>query len=405
MWGINYTFPEGTYDNLRWFLKEPPTRVGGVPLMNENMTEKEALIALNMVPGVGSVRLNRLIGRFKNPKDAFGASCEELTAVDGIGDEIIKYIKNFDEYYSLENELKEAEEKNIKIITIYDEDYPLLLKKIFDPPPVLYCAGAFDSIPKSALNIGVVGTRAATDYGERALQKIMKEMKETKRDFIIVSGMARGIDSVAHMEALKNGFFTIAVLGFGMNMVHPLEKHYMTKNIIKNGLVISEFPLAMLPLKQNFPRRNRLISGLSDGVLIVEAGRRSGALITADCALEQGREVFAIPGSIFYEKSVGTNGLISQGAKLVQNAKDIMEEFEIFLKDDRKEDIQAELELVDLNESERKIVEAIGFEKKHIDNIAIESNMDVFKLAGIMTMLELKGVVRQLSGKNFVRTK
>jgi DNA processing protein len=369
------------------------------------MTEKEALVALNMVPGVGSVRLNRLIGRFRSPIEVFSASDDDLLSVEGIGDDIIHYIKNFGDYYSVEKEMMEAEDKGISIITIYDDDYPPLLKKIFDPPPVLYAAGNFEAIPKEALSLGIVGTRAATDYGEMALQKIIKEMKQTKKDFTIVSGMARGIDSVAHFEALKQGFFTIAVLGFGMKMLHPFTKHYMAKHIIKNGLLIYEFPLAMKPLKQNFPRRNRLISGLSDGVLVIEAGKRSGALITADCALEQGREVFALPGSIFAEKSVGTNGLIAQGAKLVQGAKDIMEEFDIYLKEEAKEPEQAELALMDLNDSERKIVESMGFEKKHIDNIAIESNIDVFKLTGIMTMLELKGVVKQLSGKNFVRTR
>ena len=365
--------------------------------------ERTAVIALNMVPGVGSVKVNRLIGNFKSAGAVFSAPYEALCEVEGIDKTIAGYITNFSKYYSVEKELLQAEKKKIKIITILDDAYPPLLKKIYDPPPVLYCYGAFDKIPENSLSIGIVGTRQATDYGERALKKILKEMKESGIKFTIVSGMARGIDTIAHIESVRLGMFTVAVMGFGLNQVYPFENHYAAKEIIKAGLLVSEFPLEALGSKQTFPRRNRIISGLSDGVLVVEAGRKSGALITSDCALEQGRQVFAIPGNIFSEKSEGTNWLISQGAKAVSKAADITEEFEIFIKSDKKIETQGVLKIFNLNPEEEKIYGLLTAEKKHIDNLAFESNISVIKLSAVLTMLELKGAVKQVSGMCFVK--
>src|ERR1035437_6741248 len=366
------------------------------------MDTRTAIIALNMVPGIGSVKLNRLIGRFGSPENVFEATAQQLSEVDGIGTEIIRYIIHFNNFYSVENELKECAEKNIRIITVFDDDYPRQLRNIFDPPSILYCAGLYDKWPANALNIGIVGTRMATDYGERALKKILSEMKQTKLCFSVVSGMARGIDTIAHMEAIRENIYTAAILGFGLNKIWPFEEHYIARHIIKAGVLISEFPLDMMPLKQNFPRRNRVISGLSDGILVVEAGERSGALITANYALEQGREVFAVPGNIFADKSVGANNLIKQGAKSVMSIYDITEEFELLAKP-KERNVQQEMNLLKLDENEKKVYDALNFEKKHIDNISIESNIEIIKLSPLLTILEMKGVVKQLAGKNFVR--
>ncbi len=366
------------------------------------MDSRTALIALNMVPGIGSVKLNRLIGAFGSPEDVFKACAEDLARVEGIGTEIIRHIINFPDIFNIDKELKECEEKSIKIITIYDDAYPVLLKKIFDPPPVLYTAGAFERWPDHSMNLGIVGTRMASDYGERALKKIIEEIRASKLRFNTVSGMARGIDVIAHMESLKCGIYTAAVLGFGLNKLYPFDKHYIAGHIIKNGCLVSEFPLNMLPLKQNFPRRNRVISGLSDAVLVVEAGERSGALITSDYALEQGRDVFAVPGSIFADKCMGTNWLIKQGAKPVTSFFDIAEEYELLGKPGHKQ-MELKLTLPDMNENERKIYDILTFEKKHIDNIAIESNIEVIKLGATLTIMEMKGAVKQLSGKNFIK--
>ncbi|MCX8094368.1 MAG: DNA-processing protein DprA [Candidatus Goldbacteria bacterium] len=364
------------------------------------MEERHALIALNMIDGLGSVKINRLIGRFKKAVDIFKADFNELSDIDGIGDTIATYIKKFD-FQKVINEIKECKEKNIEIITIYDEKYPALLKEIYDPPPVLYKYGK--DIPCKKYYLGIVGTRTPSDYSELVIKKLIKEMAENAELFCIVSGMARGVDVIAHYESIKAGIFNIAVLGFGFNILYPFENHYIAKEIIKNGCILSEFPLAMIGLKQNFPRRNRIISGLSNGVLIVEAGEKSGALITADCALEQGRDVFAIPGNIFSDKSVGTNNLIKQGAKLVTSINDILEEY------DNKDKIKlkhTEQEILNgiFSEEETKILNILSkFEKKHIDNILIESNININKLLEILFKLELKGIIKQHVGKFFTK--
>lgn len=367
------------------------------------MDEREALIALNMVMGVGSVKSNRLIGRFLSAENVFKADYQDLMYTDGIGTEIANAIKKFD-FRLLDKELAEIKEKNIEIILITSEKYPALLKEIYDPPPVLYKYG--QNIPEADLSIGIVGTRMSSDYGEEIVQKFIKEMKQSGMRFNIISGMARGIDSVAHYEASQAGIFNAAILGFGLNVVWPPENHYVAKEIIKNGCLLSEYPLNMIGLKQNFPRRNRVISGMADGCVIIEAGQRSGALITADCALEQGREVFAVPGNIFSEKSAGTNNLLKQGAKAVTCLQDILEEFtprhqvELF-----PDAVLAPKPPENMSDEEERVFAVLSAEKKHIDNIAIESNIDTVKLNVIMTMMEIKGFVKQQSGKNFVRAR
>jgi DNA processing protein len=367
------------------------------------MTDIEALIALNMVDGVGSVKSNRLIGKFGSAEAVFKASYDELKYVEGVGPEIAGAIKKFDPAL-LENELREIKEKNIEILTVNNEKYPVLLKNIYDPPPVLYKYGA--DVPACDISIGIVGTRVASDYGEMAVKKLIKEMKTSGFTFNIISGMARGIDSVAHYEAVNAGMFTAAILGFGFNVIYPFTGHYLAKEIIKTGCLLSEFPLNMIGLKQNFPRRNRVISGMSDGCVIIEAGERSGALITADCALEQGREVFAVPGNIFSDKSNGTNNLIKQGAKATTGVIDIIEEFVVKKHELLPAGIETQPDIpAALSPDEKQVYTVLSHEKKHIDNISIESNMDTVRLNGIMTMLELKGFIKQLSGKNFIRNR
>lgn len=364
------------------------------------MDEKFTLIALNMIDGLGSIKINRLIGKFKNPKEIFKSDFNELSDIDGIGDIIATNIKEFD-FSRATKEIKECKEKNIEILTIYDDKYPVLLKEIYDPPPVLYKYGK--DAPSIKYFLGIVGTRIPSDYAEKVVQKFVKEMAGKSEMFCVVSGMARGVDVIAHYESLKKNIFNIAVLGFGLNIVYPFENHYIAKEIIKNGCLLSEFPLGMKGLRQNFPRRNRIISGLSNGVVIVEAGEKSGALITADCALEQGRDVFAVPGSIFSEKSAGTNNLIKQGAKPVISLNDILEEYDNNDKVNLKEMEQKILNGIFSNE-ETKILNILSKDqKKHIDNILVESNIDINKLAEILFKLELKGIIKQYSGKFFTK--
>lgn len=295
------------------------------PEAGENlMTEVEALVSLNMVGEIGTIRLKRLLAYFGQPENILKAPQEKLTVVFGIGEKIAQKIHALKKE-NLEKEFALVKKLGLKIITQDDQVYPENLKNIYDPPMLLYVKGELK--PEDKLSMAIVGSRRASFYGLSCAEKFASDL--AGKGITIVSGMARGIDSYAHKGALKAGGRTIAVIGSGFNNIYPPENKKLAEEIAKCGAVISEFPLDMLPKKENFPRRNRIISGLSLGVLVVEAARNSGALITADFALEQGREVFALPGKVDSNTSFGTNGLIKQGAKLVSGVDDILEELQI----------------------------------------------------------------------------
>ncbi len=289
------------------------------------MTRLEALISLNMVSNIGGIRLKKLLEFFDRPQDILNAPEEKLIAISGIGRAIAARIHSFKKT-DLDNELKLVKRHNLRIITRDDADYPENLKDIIDPPIVLYVKGKLK--PQDKNSVAIVGSRLASFYGLSCAEKFSGEL--TDHGFTVVSGMARGIDTASHRGALKQRGRTIAVIGSGFNQIYPPENKELSEEISGHGAVISEFPVDTLPLPQNFPRRNRVISGLSLGVLVVEAAGNSGALITADFALEQGREVFALPGKVDSFTSSGTNGLIKQGAKLVSCVDDIIEEFNLF---------------------------------------------------------------------------
>ncbi|PIP20709.1 MAG: DNA-protecting protein DprA, partial [Candidatus Omnitrophica bacterium CG23_combo_of_CG06-09_8_20_14_all_40_11] len=288
------------------------------------MIRLEALIGLNMFCDIGSARLKKLLNYFEKPENILKAPCEKLMGVSGIGKEIARKVTSLKEK-DIDEELDLAKKYNLKIITVDDKEYPENLKQIYDPPIVLYVKGELKD--EDRLSVAIVGSRRASFYGLSCAEKFAADLSE--RNFTIISGLARGIDTSAHRGALKQGGRTIAVIGSGFRHLYPAENKELAEEISRCGAVISEFPINAKPLSQNFPRRNRVISGLSLGVLVVEAARNSGALITADCALEQGRDVFALPGKIDSGNSFGTNGLIKQGAKLVSCADDIIEEFNI----------------------------------------------------------------------------
>jgi len=344
------------------------------------MDDKYYLVAMNMIPGLGSLRVKNLMGKFGSPQEVFNASEKDLLRVSGIGKEIIARIKNFD-FKTVEEEFSVCEKKGIKIICIEDEGYPPLLKEIPDPPLVLYVLG---KIPACRFNFAIVGSRRASFYGISTAERFGFQL--TSLGFCIISGLARGIDSSAHRGALKGGGKTIAVLGSGLLNVYPPENKSLAEEIIDRGAVISEFPLKTPPHRENFPRRNRIISGLSQGVLIVEAARRSGALITADLALEQGREVFAIPGKVNSPTSSGTNYLIKQGAKLVENVEDILEEFGIYA------EAVAESEL-ELSPEEKELISALKAGSMILDEIVIKTGMDLQRVNQYLISLQLKGVI------------
>jgi len=269
------------------------------------MNEREALIALNMVSDIGSIRLRKLLDFFGKPQNILNASEECLQKVAGIGPAISHNISHFDKD-KLNKELTLAKKCNVEIICSADEEYPENLKNITDPPIVLYVKG--ELLPLDKLSIAIVGSRNASLYGLSCTSKFARALSEC--GFTIVSGLARGIDTCAHKSALDASGRTIAVIGSGLSHIYPPENKELAERISCNGAVISEFPFGMEPLKQNFPRRNRVISGLSLGIFVAEAACNSGALITADFALEQNREVFALPGKTDSGTSSGTNALI-----------------------------------------------------------------------------------------------
>ncbi|MFH1063322.1 MAG: DNA-processing protein DprA [Candidatus Omnitrophota bacterium] len=285
------------------------------------MQEREYYIALNMVSGLGSILISRLMHKFYTAQNIFQADIHELVQLSGISIDIAKRIKQILSTEEFAKELEQIALNNIEIITIQDQRYPALLKEIYDPPIVLYLKGDV-SVFKNKM-LAVIGCRRASAYGLKQSDQIAQAL--AKLSICIVSGMARGIDTAAHKGALLVHGKTIAVLGSGFNNIYPLENKALFNEIANNGAVVSEFALNTLPLRGNFPRRNRIISGLCRAIVVVEAAQRSGSLITADLALNQGREVFAVPGSANSFNAQGTNKLIKEGAKLVENAQDIID--------------------------------------------------------------------------------
>lgn len=363
------------------------------------MNRLEALVSLNMILDIGSIRLKKLLEIFHTPENILRASFKELMFVSGIGEKIaakIYALKKED----LDQELVLAKKYGLRIITQDDLEYPENLKNIPDPPLVLYVKGKLKK--EDNFSLAIVGSRRASFYGLSAAEKFAFELSQS--GFTIVSGMARGIDTSSHQGALKATGRTIAVIGSGFNHIYPEENLELAEEIAQNGAVISEFPLNTEPLKQNFPRRNRVISGLSLGVLIVEAARNSGALITADFALEQGREVFALPGKIDSQTSFGTNELIKQGAKLVSCVEDILEEFSLTIAkksgNQKKKPVQLK---ANLDIQEAQLYDLISSQAIHFDELVEKTNLDISKISDILLRLQMKKVVKQLPGKQFVR--
>jgi len=368
------------------------------------MTRLKALIGLNMFCDIGSMRLKKLLNYFEKPENILKAPYEKLTGVWGIGETIARNITSLKEE-DIDRERAQAKKCNIRIMTIDDGDYPENLKHIPDPPIVLYVKGELKE--EDRLSVAIVGSRRASFYGLSCAEKFASDLSE--RNFTIVSGLARGIDTSAHRGALKYGKRTIAVIGSGFRHLYPAENKELAEEISRCGAVISEFPINAKPLAQNFPRRNRVISGLSLGVLVVEAARNSGALITADCALEQGRDVFALPGKIDSGNSFGTNELIKQGAKLVSCADDIIEEFNIPVTTttnlNKREIKDMGLDSrVCLSSDESLLYNLISEQAVLLDEIVEKTGINIPEVAGILLRLQMHKLIRQLPGKQFIKT-
>jgi DNA processing protein len=363
-----------------------------------NQESLKYLLALATVSDVGPLRFRSLLGHFRGAREVFEAPQRELAELPQIGPKTAQQIKSFDRWDFVEKQLSWSDEIGAKFLSFDDGFYPANLKNIPDAPPLLYMRG--EVLPQDEKAIAVVGSRTFTNYGRKATEKIVGHLAEL--GVTIISGLARGIDSCAHRSALQAGGRTIAVFGCGLDRVYPTENGKLALEILSSGAWLSEFPLGTEPVGVNFPRRNRLISGLSLGVVVVEAGEKSGALLTAGEALEQNREVFAVPGDITKATSRGTNSLIKQGAKLVTGLEDILEELKGLGIKSRERKAQDERQL-SLPPEERKLYDSLGETPLHIDELAETLERKTSEVLATLLGLELKGLVRQLPGKRFIR--
>jgi DNA processing protein len=359
-----------------------------------------------MIDGVGPIRLRALLERFGTPEAILAAPKQELIRVEGVGEEVARSIAGWREQIDLDAELKRIEKDGVRAVTRDDTDYPKNLCEIYDPPLVLYVKGALRENERMA--IGIVGSRRTTLYGQEMARKLAFQL--ARLGVAVVSGLARGIDTCAHTGALQAKGRTVAVIGCGIDVMYPAENKKLANEIVeKGGAVVTEFPFGVKPDKQNFPMRNRIISGWSLGVVVVEANLKSGALITAKQAMEQGREVFAVPGRADSILSRGTNKLIKDGAKLTEDVEDVLSEFEYLLprKDEEDRDGAAEAEgikpALKLNEMEEKVMEHIGNEEVAIDDIIRDSGLTSAAVSATLLALEMKRLVKQLPGKQYAR--
>lgn len=369
--------------------------------MNKFSTDELiALIQLSEIEGLGVNKLRNLINHFSSPLEALSSDYVELSHVEGISQVLAKRIVNENiEKKNLkksEAQLNLLEKHKARLITFWDDDYPYYLRKIYDPPVFLFIKG--NLLPEDENSIAIVGTRNPTQYGKKITEKIMSELIEYR--VTIVSGLARGIDTIVHSITLNKNSRTIAVLGSGLDFIYPAENRNLFKSIPENGCIVSEYLFGTKPDAMNFPRRNRIISGLSLGTVIIETDITGGAMLTARYALDQNREIFAVPGNIDSPKSRGTNFLIQSGqAKLVTSAEDIIVEFgSRFSKQETK---RLEVDLSSLNIFESKIYQIFDSNPIHIDVISEKTQLSTSECLVHLLSLEFKGLIKQLPGKYF----
>jgi DNA processing protein len=364
-------------------------------------------IALSFVSGVGSRTAAALIDRFGTPSFALDASAPSLEAT-GVKRDTIEAIKSGEPREKAAHELEELARISGEALTLADERYPRLLRETYDPPIVIYCLGDIATAMAQPA-IAIVGSRHCSTYGRNVAEKLSRELAE--RGVTIVSGLARGIDSAAHRGALEGRGLTVAVMGTGLDAVYPKENRKLAAKIVEQGALVTEFPLSTPPVSQNFPFRNRVISGLSLGVMVVEGAERSGSLITARLAYEQGRDVFAVPGNITSAKSFGPNYLIKDGAKLVQTWRDVVEELPAEMKapilsSERGETRAKQIVIDDVNlsDSQKRVLKMLSADEPvHIDQLIARSGLDSGALMGALLELEMTDRIRQLPGKCFVK--
>jgi DNA processing protein len=358
-----------------------------------NVDDLKYWVAFSGIPGVGRVRIAQLKEHFGSLQDAWKAPEGKLKQA-GLDSRSVDSLMTLRPRISLAAEMENLERHGVNALICEDPAYPPRLKEIYDYPPVLYVKGGLPAEDEPCL--AIVGTRRPTVYGRQVSEEIAADL--ARSGITIISGLARGIDSVAHRAALDAGGKTIAVFGSGLDIVYPGENAKLAQTIIEHGALVSEYPLGVKPKAENFPLRNRIMSGLSLGILVVEAGQRSGALITAQQAVEQNRDVFAIPGSILSPASQGTNRLIQEGAKLVRNYTDILQELNLTIVVQ-----QAEIkEFSSANEAESAILKQLSAEPNHIDEICRRSGLTMPEVSSTLAMLEVRGIARQVGSMNYV---
>ncbi|NPA90881.1 MAG: DNA-protecting protein DprA [Chloroflexi bacterium] len=347
-----------------------------------------------MVRGIGAARVRALLDYFGSLEEAWHAPAEELREA-GLDRRSLANLLALRSRIDLDREMERLQRADVQVFTWEDEDYPRRLRQIYNPPPVLYVKGTL--LPQDDWAIAIVGTRRPTNYGREAARMLGEGL--ARQGITVVSGLALGIDAEAHRAALDAGGRTIAVLGSGFRHLYPAQHKELARRIVQQGAVISEYALDVRPEASNFPPRNRIISGLSMGVVVVEAGEKSGALITAAFAAEQGREVFAVPGPIFHHPSKGTNRLIQEGAKAVTSVQDILEELDLTMVAEQQE---ARL-TIPTSELEERILACLEEAPKHVDEVVQELGEETARVISTLTLLELKGLVRQVGPQQYRR--
>lgn len=396
------------------------------------------LLHLSLIQGVGPKTILSLVNILGSTEKVLNATSEELEKVGELSTKLRDSLIKKRLGCPLERELELIQEYGCQIITYYDTSYPSLLKEIDPPPLLLYVRGELK--PEDSLGIAIVGSREAKDYGRRVSYQLAHQL--ANRGLTVVSGFAKGIDTCAHRGALEAGGRTIAVMGNGLSLIYPAGNRDLVEKVVESGALISEFPMGMKPRAENFPRRNRIISGLTLGTVVVEASNRSGALITARLASEQGREVFAVPGEIFSELSTGTHRLIDDGAKLISTVDDLIQALPHHviskisnITPTSETDKEKETPLVnkgnlegtssstlpkstdlekkkpipkppspDLTSDEKTVFDAIEVPSTHIDTIVRTTQLTISQVSSALLMLELKGAIEQLPGKQFAKT-
>jgi DNA processing protein len=350
-------------------------------------------IGFNYVKGIGPVRFQKLLDFFGKPEIAWQAPVEALREA-GLSEKIAENVVRTRNTISLDKEWERIQKQGITVLTWEGDEYPRRLKEINQPPPVLYIKG--DLSPDDEWPVAIVGTRRVTAYGRQVTDEIASML--SRSGVTIISGMARGVDSIAHKAALNSGGRTIAVLGSGVDRIYPPEHRVLADQIIEQGALISDYAPGTPPEASNFPARNRIISGLSIAVVVAEAGKRSGALITATFAADQGRDVFAVPGSIKSPQSRGTNRLLQDGAYLVQDPDDILEVLSLT----RLSQHRAARVVLPTDSVEAHLLQTLGHEPMHIDQIRARTELPIDEVTATLAVMELKGMVRQVGGMNYV---